>query len=102
MGPVRNDRAFFMPFYVYILQSESSDRYYIGHTADLSRRLSQHYDPDYKGSKTTKRFQGPWKLVWQREFASRSEAMYEERKIKGRGAKRYLDAQLVESRQRRD
>jgi putative endonuclease len=29
-------------FYIYIIYSESADRYYIGHTDDPARRLEQH------------------------------------------------------------
>ncbi|NLA41614.1 MAG: GIY-YIG nuclease family protein [Smithella sp.] len=32
-------------FYVYILQSETSGRYYIGQTDSLDRRLAEHNDP---------------------------------------------------------
>jgi putative endonuclease len=29
-------------FYIYILYSQSADRYYIGHTDDLVRRIEEH------------------------------------------------------------
>ncbi|MCK5340035.1 MAG: GIY-YIG nuclease family protein [Desulfobulbaceae bacterium] len=88
---------------VYILQSESTGRHYCGYSNDVERRLRQHNDPDYRGSKTTKRFVGPWKLVNVFECESEGEAVRLERKIKKRGIFRYLkDIQLVESRQRRD
>lgn len=92
-----------MPFFVYILRSQADGRYYCGQTSDLDRRLRQHNDPEYSVSKTTKRFQGPWEMVWSRELESRSEAMKMEKAIKGRGISRFLTkAQLVESRLRRD
>ena len=88
---------------VYILQSESTGRHYCGYSNDVERRLRQHNDPDYRGSKTTKRFAGPWKIIWQSECFSEGEAVKLERKIKARGISRYLkDVQLVESRRRRD
>jgi putative endonuclease len=74
-----------MSYRVYILQSESTGRYYCGNTDDLERSLRQHNDPEYHGSKTTKRFNGPWQTVWSEEMATRSEAMMRERKIKKRG-----------------
>lgn len=67
---------------MYILQSESTGRFYIGSTDDLERRLAQHNDPGYAGSKTTKRFKGPWKLVYSEPFHTRSQAMAREKKIK--------------------
>ena len=69
-------------FFTYILQSEVSGRYYIGSTDDLCRRLKQHNDPGYKHSKTTKRFRGPWKVVYCEEYPTRSEAMVRERQLK--------------------
>ena len=80
-----------MVFWSYILQSETSGRHYCGSTDDLDRRVRQHNDPGYYGSKTTKRFEGPWRLVWHHEHPSRSEAMRHERRIKARGIKRFLN-----------
>ncbi len=88
-----------MSFYAYIIQSQSSGRYYCGHSSDPQRRLRQHNDPEYKLSKTTKRFKGPWELVWTQELSTRGEAMKLEKSIKKRGIGRYLEAaHLVESR----
>jgi putative endonuclease len=70
-------------YYFYILQSESTGRYYIGQTDNLDRRLSEHNDSRYTGSKTTKRFKGSWKLVYSEEYKARHEAMARERQIKG-------------------
>ena len=78
-------------FYTYILYSKSCSRYYCGSTNNLKRRIKQHNDPEYKGSLTTKRFKGPWELVWKQEFNSRSDAMALEKVIKKRGIGRYLE-----------
>ena len=83
-----------MPYYVYILRSQSSGRYYCGQTSDLKRRLRQHNDPNYKLTKTTKRFSGPWELIWFEECASRAEALKRERQIKKRGISRFLKQEL--------
>ena len=92
-----------LSFWVYILQSQSTGRFYCGHTSDVERRISQHNDPEYQLSRTTKVFGGPWKLAWSRECCSRGEAMRLEKIIKKRGVRRYLEqTQLVESRRRRD
>jgi putative endonuclease len=79
-----------MNYLVYILQSKTTDRHYCGHTDDLDRRLRQHNDPDYHGSKTTKRFEGPWTVVWSQQSETRGEAMMLEKQIKKRGMKRFL------------
>ncbi|HEX7494535.1 MAG TPA: GIY-YIG nuclease family protein [Bacteroidales bacterium] len=46
-------------FYIYIIYSESADKYYIGHTNDPSRRLEEH-NTEIKNSFTFK-FR-PWIL----------------------------------------
>jgi putative endonuclease len=76
--------------WVYILKSESAGRYYCGSSDDVERRVRQHNDPEYAGSKTTKRFSGPWQLVWKQELPSRSAAMVLEKQIKKRGIFRFL------------
>ncbi|UCG63309.1 MAG: GIY-YIG nuclease family protein [Candidatus Zixiibacteriota bacterium] len=89
---------------VYILKSATSERYYCGHTEDLEARLRQHNDPEYRGSLTTKRFAGPWILVWTESWLTRGDAMKRERQIEKRGIKRFLEtiAKSVKSRYRRD
>ena len=82
-----------MLYHVYILQSQTTGRYYCGQTDDLDRRVRQHNDPDYHGSRTTKVFQGPWTLVWSRDFEARGDAMRTERRIKKRGIRRFLEDQ---------
>jgi putative endonuclease len=67
-----------MFFYVYILQSEATKRYYIGQTQDLKIRLAYH---NSNWSKSLKN-RGPWKLVYDEKYATRSEAVRRERQIK--------------------
>ncbi|MBM4340061.1 MAG: GIY-YIG nuclease family protein [Deltaproteobacteria bacterium] len=80
-----------MQIWVYILQSEATNRYYCGQTSNLGRRVTQHNDPAYHLSKTTKYFEGPWKLVWFQECSDRIEATRLERRIKQRGMGRFLN-----------
>jgi putative endonuclease len=65
-------------FHLYILQSETSSRYYIGQTQNLSSRVAYH-NANYSKSL---RNRGPWKLVYSEAFATRSEAVRRERQIK--------------------
>jgi putative endonuclease len=76
--------------WVYILHSHTSKRYYCGQTSDLVKRIGQHNDPRNNLTLTTKRFAGPWELVWSIEVPSGSEAVLLERKIKKRGIARFL------------
>jgi putative endonuclease len=85
-----------MTVWVYILQNKSTGRFYCGQTSDIDRRLRQHNDSEYHLSKTTKRFKGPWELLWFQECSDRSKAMRLEMTIKKRGIGRYLkEAQPV-------
>lgn len=69
-------------FFTYILQSESTGMYYIGSTQNLDDRITQHNDPARSGKKTTRKFSGPWVLVYHETFETRSEAMRREKHIK--------------------
>jgi len=59
-----------MEHWVYILQSQSTRRYYCGQTTELRVRILQHNDPNNNLAKTTKRFKGPWILVWSRPVST--------------------------------
>ena len=72
----------FVSYFVYILKSESTSQYYIGHTDDIVRRISQHNDANYQGSKHTKRVEGPWRCVYKEQYATRSAAMKREKEMK--------------------
>jgi putative endonuclease len=87
-----------MSFFVYIIQSETTGRFYCGYSSDPERRLRQHNDPQYQLSQTTKRFEGPWKLIWARSCENRATAMKLEKAIKKRGIERFFhDGQPAES-----
>ena len=84
-----------MTFYVYILQSQSTGRYYCGQTKNLQQRLLRHNDPDYRPDATTRRFKGPWVLVWSEPHGCRQAAMHLERKIKKQGIQRFMTRSSV-------
>lgn len=67
-----------MPFYVYILRSQATQRYYIGSTNDLVLRLKQHN----AGKVRSTRNQGPYRLVYSEAYASRQLAYQREYQIK--------------------
>ena len=77
-------------YYVYILKSETTGRYYCGQTNNLSKRISQHNDPMNTFTRTTSRHRGPWVLFTHFSCESRQEALRLERRIKKRGIKRFL------------
>jgi putative endonuclease len=76
-----------MPFYLYILQSESTNRFYIGQTKDLRKRFACH-NANY--SKSLKN-RGPWRLVYTEEYATHSQAVRREKQIKS-----WKDREMIE------
>lgn len=75
-------------FYIYILRSKTTQRYYVGSTEDVHKRLDQHNAG--RSTSTSTRSGMPWELIHTEHFVSRSEAMLQERRIKARGVARYL------------
>jgi len=69
---------FVFMYYVYILQSELTGRYYIGSTGNLEDRLLRHNTGRSKATKSGM----PWQLVWQEEFSTRGEAYKRELELK--------------------
>jgi putative endonuclease len=75
-----------MEFTVYVLFSQSCRKFYSGQTMDFENRIMEHNNGETKSIKPCI----PWKLVWTKKVNTRSEAMALERKIKSRGAARFL------------
>ena len=73
-------------YYIYIIRSQHLQRYYVGSTEAVQRRLQEH---NVGKSKST-RVGNPWELIHTESFVTRSDAMQRERKIKARGIGRYL------------
>jgi putative endonuclease len=68
-----------MKYYVYIIQSQRFDKYYIGSTSDIEKRIEFH---NSRRARYTKRYQ-PWVLRHIEEYNSRAEAVRRERELKG-------------------
>lgn len=67
-----------MSCYLYILRSERSNKYYIGQTQDVRKRLDRH---NRGGSRSTKAGT-PWVVIHVEKYTSRSEAPRRERYLK--------------------
>ncbi|HNX68404.1 MAG TPA: GIY-YIG nuclease family protein [Candidatus Omnitrophota bacterium] len=65
-------------WYVYILRSERTGRYYVGHTEDLHARLNQHN----AGKTRSLKAHLPLKIIYSEELSSKQEAYRRERQIK--------------------
>ena len=73
-------------YFVYILYSETGNRYYIGQTNNIEDRLIRHNNGYEKSTAPYK----PWKLVLMLEKETRSEALILEKKIKNLNTKDLL------------
>jgi putative endonuclease len=78
--------------FVYILQSETTHRFYIGSTNDVARRQEEHA----RGKNLATRGRGPWKLVYQEPCESLLEARRREVEIKRWKSSKMIQA-LIES-----
>ena len=67
-----------MMFYVYILYSNTFNRFYIGQTSDVSARLQRHNSGYEKSTSPC----APWELMLSLEKPTRPEALKLERKLK--------------------
>ncbi len=65
-------------YYVYILKSKKVNRFYIGHTGNLKRRLEEH---NFGKTRSTKAFV-PWEIVYIEKFLTKTEAYNRETEIK--------------------
>jgi len=65
-------------FFVYVLYSISSDKYYVGQTNDIEARF-KHHNSNHKGFTNLYK---PWELMLVLQKTSRSESMTLEKKLK--------------------
>jgi putative endonuclease len=72
--------------WVYILRNSKTDRYYIGSTDNLERRLKQHSN----GHTRTTRVLETFELVYKEEYMTIPEAREREKKLKSYKSKKYL------------
>lgn len=73
-------------WYVYVLYSESHNRFYKGIAKNVSRRLKEHNSGK---TKSTKGFR-PWKLFFVEEYESAEEARLKEKFLKSGDGRKYI------------
>jgi putative endonuclease len=82
-------------FYIYILYSRSSDKYYIGSTADVNRRFEEHNNPQVNTKYTAKHL--PWEIKIYFECSdSRGNCLLIERFIKNQKSRAFLQKLIAE------
>lgn len=84
-----------MAVYVYILQSESTGKTYVGQTSDLGKRIAQHNNPECRFTMWTKRNKGPWKIIHTEVYSSRGEAMKREKYLKSGQGRDWIKLNLL-------
>ena len=77
-------------YFVYILQSERTGRYYVGSAADPDNRLLDH-------NHTTRGFTArhrPWRIVFRQDLGSKVAAQSAERRVKRWKSRRMIERLL--------
>jgi putative endonuclease len=77
-----------MQSHVYILFSLKLNKYYVGSTADLQRRLVEHNRGKEKFTKTGV----PWLLVYSEAFGQITAARKRELEIKKKKSRKYIES----------
>jgi len=77
-----------MPYYVYILFSESTDKYYVGKTENPENRLTYH-NSEFNRIWTNRG--KPWKLVKLIEFENSTLSSKAERFIKKQKSRKFIE-----------
>jgi putative endonuclease len=81
-----------MIYFVYILQSEKDESFYIGYSANLTQRLEKH-NSSKTGYTSTKK---PWKLVYSEKFDNKTDAIQREKFLKRQKNKEFY-IKLIEA-----
>lgn len=79
--PAHNYYFSVMYYYVYLLQSKKTKKFYVGFTSNLKRRLAQHNNGENKSTKSD----APYELIYFEGFKSKSDALIREKKLKHHG-----------------
>ncbi len=76
-----------MHFFVYIIYSSKCDKYYIGQTDGLEKRLYEHNH--HKGGKFSSTCL-PWQLKYHETYDTRIESIRREKEIKDKKSRKYI------------
>ena len=79
-------------YFIYILYSASANKYYVGHTDNLERRLFEHNNGM---TRFTSNIASDWNIMYTETFESRTLAAKLEREIKARKSRVYTQSLIV-------
>ena len=77
-----------MEYKVYIIYSAHLNKYYVGHTDDIDRRINEHNTGQTRYTSVG----NSWTLKHIELFSTRAEAMKREREIKARKSRKYIES----------
>jgi len=76
-----------MQYFTYIIKSKFKDRYYIGETDNIQRRIILHNE----GNSISTKAYIPWELVYFEVFKTKAEALKREKQLKKMKSKKYIE-----------
>lgn len=77
--------------FVYVLESEIDNSWYIGYTTDPTRRLKDHNTSKNASTKAKK----PWNILYFEAYRSKQDALGREKFLKSGSGRTYLKKQMV-------
>jgi len=77
-------------YYVYILVSETDNKFYTGFSEDVYTRLEQHN----AGLVTSTRSRRPFKLIYYEASLNKSDTIHREKYLKTTYGKRYIKSRI--------
>ena len=75
-------------YFVYILYSQSKNRYYIGSSANVLARLERHNAGATPSTKPGR----PWIVVYTESFSTKTEALQRESHIKKQKSRKFIES----------
>ena len=77
-------------FYIYVLISKKDNKFYVGYTDDLKRRIGQHNNAYVESTKHRR----PLKLIYYEVCINQQDALHREKYLKTSFGKRYIRNRL--------
>lgn len=77
-------------YYTYVLLSERDNKFYVGFTKDLKRRVHEHN----KGLVVSTKHRGPLKLIYYEACLNELDALSREKYLKSGYGRRYLNKRI--------
>lgn len=77
-------------FYVYVLEDQTTNSWYIGYTKNLKRRFIEHLN----GNNITTRSKQKLKVIYYEAYQNKIDALGREKFLKGGSGRVYLKKQL--------